>query len=948
MSYLLPLRRAALCLLAAAGLAPLAAGPAHAQRGRLPQDTGGIVRRLPNGLTYHVRVNREPPARAELRLVVNAGSVLEDEDQRGLAHFVEHMAFNGTRRFAKHELVDYLESVGMRFGPDVNAYTSFDETVYMLTLPTDTAGVLEKGLDILEDWATGITFDTAEVRKERGVVVEEWRLGRGAGARVQDRQFPILFAGSRYAERLPIGDVRTLETATAEALRRFYQDWYRPELMAVVAVGDFDPAQMEAMIRERFGRIPRTLRARTRTVYDVQGHRGTRYSSVTDPELSSSQVTIMHTTPARSRWTLRAYREGMVESLYSGLINDRLNEITQRPGAPFLGVFSSSGALLRTVDAFVLSAEVPDGGAERGLEALLVEARRAARHGFTAAELEREKAEVLRMWEQMWAERGKATSAQFAGQFVGQFLYGGPLLSIDTEYELHRSLLPGITLAEVDRRARAWLARPGRALLFSGPERPGLRTPGPDELAAAVARAARARTTPYTETVSTSPLLAQAPEAGRVVAEDSLPEIGVTRWTLSNGARVVLKPTDYREEEVFLVGRSPGGTSLVPDSAFLYARTATAAAQVGGVGTLSVVDLSKRLSGQTATVGVDIGELHEGLTGYAAPRDLETLFQLVYLYFTSPRRDTVAWEAYRQRARETLRNRGAGPEEAFGDTLSAVLTGHHLRARPLTSASFDSISLDRSLEIFRDRFSDAGDFTFYLVGNFEPAAVRPLVERYLAALPATGRAEAGRDVGMRVPRGVVRHTVRRGLEPKGETQIVFSGPLEFSRRNAGLLRSLADVLELRLREKLREELGGTYGVGVGASAAREPRPEYRVSIGFGAAPERLEELTRSVFAEIDSLKTGGVTELDLAKVRESHRRQLETNLRDNNFWLTQLLAYDRYGWDPRLIPSEPLSLEITAAELREAARRFLDTANYVQVSLFPEPPPPPAGATRPR
>ena len=914
---------------------PAAARPrAAAADTLLPNDTSVVVGRLPNGLTYYVRRNAEPPRRAELRLVVNAGSILEDPQQRGLAHVVEHMAFNGTRRFAGQQIVNFLESVGMRFGPDVNAYTGFDETVYMLTLPTDTAGVLDRGLDILEDWASAISFDTAEVRKERGVVVEEWRLGRGAGARIRDKQFPVLFAGSRYAERLPIGDPEIVRNAPVEQIRRFYRDWYRPDLMAVVAVGDFDPRRVEAMIRERFGRIPARTGAPPRQEFGVPGHAGTRFSVVTDREATGSSVDIVRTVPSRIRRTARAYREGIVESLYGAMLDQRLSDITQRPDAPFLNVSSYRGSLLRRLDAYFLSAQVPDAGAERVVAALLAEAGRAARFGFTAPELERARAELLRQWEQIYAERTKETSGDFAGRYVGQFLYGGPLLSTTTEYRLNRDLMPGITLAEADSVARAALGSTDRTIMVVAPDT--TRVPTEQALAAIADSVARAPLVAYADTVSTAPLLDRLPAPGRVVETRAIPEIGVTEWRLSNGIRVVLKPTDFKRDEMILAGRSPGGTSLVPDSLFRYAETAGAAVSVGGVGQLSVTDLQKRLAGKAVSVGTEVGDLGESVSGFASPRDAETMFQLVYLYMTQPRRDTAAWQAYLQRGRAALRDRGASPEGAFSDTLGAILSSHHVRARPFTSATFDSLSLDRSLAIYRERFADAGDFTFFLVGAFTPDSVRPLVERYLGGLPSNGRRESFRDVGIRPPAGVVRSEVRRGVEPKSQTAIVFSGPVQFDRRTVSLLRTLGDVLEIRLRERLREELSGTYGVSVGGGAERDPAPRYRFSFAFGAAPERLEELTRVVFAEIDSVKAGGVKADELQKVREAQRREREVSLRENGYWAGALMAYDEYGWDPRQIPQPPLSQTFTSDDLRDAARRFLDTARYVRVSLYPE------------
>jgi zinc protease len=890
---------------------------------------------LPNGLTYYVRRNDEPRDRAELRLVVNTGSVLEDDDQRGLAHFLEHMAFNGTRRFEKHQIVDYLERVGMRFGPDINAYTSFDETVYMLQLPTDSAGVVDTGLQILRDWADGITLDAEEIEKERGVVIEEWRRSRGAGARISDRQFPFLFAGSRYAERLPIGDLETLRTFAPQTLRRFYARWYRPELMAVVAVGEFDPRQMEQRIRQEFGGIPaapRTERPQTAVPFPDS----TRYMVTVDPEVPRAEVSINWMMPAHPDTTPEDLRRAIVDGMFSGLLGDRLQDITLKPDAPFIDVGSYQGGSLRPVQTLVLNAAVAEGGAERGLGALVAEVERAARHGFTAAELEREKAELLRMWEQIYAERAKTSSGAFAGQYADHFLRAGPLRTLEDEYAINRAVIPTVTLAEVNAAARRYAALRDRVVLVSGPERAGLERPREARLAFVADSVARSELAAWTETVSDAPLLARVPAPGRIVQEDSTTEVGVVRWTLSNGARVVLKPTDFKDDEILFAATSPGGLSLLADSAYLYGRTAAAAVQLGGVGGLSLTDLQKRLSGKAASVGPSLGDLSEGMNGYAAPRDVETLFQLVHLYFTQPRRDTTAWEAYLQRGRESLRNRDVTPESAFGDTLTAILTQRHPRTRPFTTATFDSLDVDRSLAIYRQRFADAGDFTFYFVGRFSPDSLRPLVQTYLASLPGTGARETFRDVGIRPPGGVVQQTVRRGVEPKARTVLVFTGPAEFSRQASADMSALGEALEIRLREKLREELGGTYTVGVSGGVARDPYPRYQFSIDFGSAPERVDELVRVVMAEIDTVRAAGVPQDVVDKVREAFRRSRETALRENGWWMGRLMEYDRHGWDVRLITENPVGPELSSARIQAAARLYLDPARRVQVSLVPE------------
>jgi zinc protease len=921
----------------AAGMQPAAAQAAIVQPDiPLTGDTAVIRGTLPNGLTYYVRRNAEPRARAELRLVVNTGSVLEDPDQRGLAHFLEHMAFNGTRRFEKHEIVDYLERVGMRFGPDINAYTSFDETVYMLQLPTDSAGVVDTGLQILRDWATDISLDSAEIEAERGVVIEEWRLSRGAGGRISDRQFPFLFAGSRYADRLPIGDTATLRTFRPATLRRFYERWYRPELMAVVAVGDFDPREVEAKIRAEFGALPASASSLERPETTLPFPDSVRYMVTTDAEVPRGQVSINWMIPDRPDTSVADMRRGIVEGMYSGLLGDRLNEITLRPDAPFLDVGSYQGASLRPLETFVLNAAVAEGGTERGLAALVAEVERAARHGFTAAELEREKAELLRLWEQIHAERGKTTSGQFAGQYADNFLRQGQLRSIDDDYAVQTTLIPAITLAEVNEAARRFAAHRDRVVLVTGPAREGLAQPTEARLAFVADSAARADVAAYTETLSDAPLLARAPAPGRIVEVDSVVEVGVLRWTLSNGARVVLKATDFKDDEILFSATSPGGLSLLPDSAYRYGQTATAAVQLGGVGELSLTDLQKRLTGKAASVGANLGDYAEGMNGFAAPRDVETLFQLVHLYFTQPRRDTASWTAYLQRGREALRNRGVTPESAFNDTLNAILNQRHVRTRPFSTATFDSLDIDRSMRIYRERFANAGDFTFYLVGRFDPDSLRPLVETYLASLPAADGREERRDPGIRTPEGVVRQTVRRGVEPKARTALVFTGPAEFSREATAEMSGLAEALQLRLRERLREDLGGTYGVGVSGGVARDPYPRYSLSITFGAAPERLDELVGVVFAVMDSMRTAGPSQADVDKVREASRRTRETSLRENDFWMGQLMGYDRMGWDVRMIDDEPLSARLTVERIRDAARRYLDESRYVQVSLVPE------------
>ena len=904
----------------------------------LPLDKAVITGRLPNGLRYYVRKNARPAQRAELRLVINAGSILEDDDQRGLAHFAEHMAFNGTRRFAKQQLVDYIEAIGMRFGADLNASTSFDETIYQLLVPTDSLHLLRRGFDILEDWAHGITFDTTEIRKERGVVIEEWRLGQGAGNRMFQKQLPILFRGSRYPDRLPIGTKESLEGFSPAALTRFYRDWYRPDLMAVIAVGDFDPAMVTRLIRTQFGRIPARPRPRPRPAFDVPARDSTAVAIATDPEATGTSVSVYYVKPGRTDPSRAAYRRSLVGQLYAQMLNQRLAELRQKPNPPFIGAGGGEGSLVRNSRVFSLGAAVSDTGIIRGFEAVLTEAERVERHGFTGPELDRARSDLARAYEQAHAERDKSESASYVEEYVEHFLSGSPSPGIEYEFELVKTLLPGITLAEVNQAARAWMSLPDRVLLVNAPEKPSVKVPSGAELLALFDRVRRSAVEPYQETVSDAPLVAARLEPKPVTATTTDSAIGVTRWTLANGVQVILKPTDFKADEVLLSGFSPGGNSLVPDSLYLAAVVAAQAVGLGGLADFSAIELQKKLSGKAVGVGPYVGTYQEGIRGQASPKDLEEMFQLVYLNFTAPRADRDAFEAFRANIRASLANRGASPAVAFRDTLSVTLSQHHPRTRPINAATIDSLDLDRALSVYRNRFADASDFTFVVVGSFTLDQIRPLVERYLANLPATRRNETWRDVGIHPPKGVVEREVRRGLEPKSQTELVFSGPFAWSRAERFVIRSLGDILDIKLREQLREELGGTYGVSVSPSPSRIPREEYTFTVSFGSAPDRVDQLVAAIFSQIDSLARFGPDEKDLAKVRETAIRSRETDLRENGYWLGQLAGYLQNGEDPKGIVSlDDLLPLLTRERIQAAAARYLDRSNYVRVTLLPEP-----------
>ena len=916
---------------------PQPAVPAATQP--LPVDSKVRIGTLPNGIRYYIRQNAKPEKRAELRLVVNAGSVLEDDDQLGLAHFLEHTAFNGTTNFKKNELINYLESIGVRFGADLNAYTGFDETVYILPVPTDSAHIVDKAFQILEDWAHGQIFDPTEITNERGIVVEEWRGRKGANDRMLQQWLPIALKGSRYATRLPIGTKESIESANAEKLRRFYEDWYRPDLMAVIAVGDFDPARIETLIKQRFSGIAPRPGARSRALAEVPDNRTPLVAIATDREATSSSVDVIFKLPRQTTTTVGDYRRDLIEGLYLGMLNNRFAEISRNPDAPFLGAGASKGNFYaRSKDAFSLSAGVKDGGIERGLEALLTEARRVDQFGFLESELVRQKQAVLRAYERSYAERDKTVSESLVGEYVGNFLDGEAIPGIEYEYQLTQQLMPTITLQDVNQLARAWITDENRVIIAEAPLKDGLKTPTEAEVLAVFDKAAKATIVAWAETLSDAPLLATVPAPGRVVSTRTIPGVGVTEWRLSNGARVLIKPTDFKADEVLLNAYSEGGTSLAPDADYMSAALASQIVGLGGLGSFNRTDLGKKLTGKAASVGVSIGATSEGLTGRASPKDLETLFQLIHLQFTAPRLDSAAFRAFRNQVLPQLENRGSAPEAVFSDTVQVTLSQHHRRARPITTAVFNEVDIAKSYAFFRDRLADAGDFTFVFVGNVALDSLKPLVERYLATLPTKGRKETWKAVTPTMPKGVIQKTVRKGTEPKATTVMAFTGPFVYTPENRFALRALTDVFQIKLTETLREQLGGTYSPSVGVSPTRVPHPEYMLRVDFESSPENVEKLTQSVLALVDTLKAHGPSVADVEKVREQLIRVRETDIKTNAYWAGNIAGRDQAREDIAglLEPYDRMIRNLTPAQIQQAARLYFDTKNYARFVLLPE------------
>jgi zinc protease len=915
---------------------------------KVPVDPAITTGRFENGLRYYIRVNKQPANRIELRLAVNAGSILEDDDQQGLAHFVEHMAFNGTRNFPKDAVPKFFESIGMRFGPSLNAFTSFDQTVYMQQIPADKPDVVQKAFQILEDWAHNLSFEPAEIDKERGVIVEEWRLGRGAGARMQDKQLPIMLKGSRYAERLPIGKKAVIETFKHDRLKKFYSDWYRPDLMAVVVVGDFDKAAIEALVKKHFGALPKAAVPRLRPTYKVPEHPDRLYALAADKEYPATSVGIITKLPERERTTVGAYRQTFIERLYTAMFGRRMSEIAQKADPPFLGAGGMLGpGGIGKIDIAQLSASVTETGAERGLQALLNESERIRRFGFTAGELDRQKRDTLRAYERRYLEREKRESASFADEYVRNFTDDEIIPGNEYEYVACQRFLPEITLAEVNALAAKFAGTANTVVMLSAPEKPGLALPDEAKLAAVFARAAAdaASLKPWVDAVANATLMDAAPTPGTIVKTAELAEFGMTEWTLSNGVKVVLKPTTNKADEIVFRAFSPGGTSLASDVDYVPASAAASVVSAGGVGKFSAVDLRNLLSGKAASVTPMIGDLEEGLSGSASPKDLETLFQLIYLRFTAPRADPTVVANMVTQMKTMLANQAAMPSFAFSEARQTTLWQNHLRARPMTLETLAQFDLDKSMAFYKDRFKDAGDFTFVFVGTFTPDALKPFVVQYLASLPSSGRQETWKDVGMVPVKGVVEKTVKKGIEPQSQVSIVFSGPFQYDQTRRVAIRSLVSMLQTRLREALREDLSGTYGVSVSPSYTKFPAQRYTLEINLGCNPQRVDELVKAIFTEIEALQANGPNEKQVNEVLQGFLRDYETSVKQNSYLLSQIYVRYRDGEDLKDLFNFPevYKQQVSAALIQEAAKAYLNKGNYVRVTLLPEKPAPQVG-----
>jgi zinc protease len=929
------------CALPAAAQVP-AAPPAVAAplalTERIPFDGAVRTGTLPNGLKYFIRHNDRPANRVALRLAVKAGSLFEEDDQQGLAHFIEHMAFNGSAHFKPGELVSYFEAAGARLGPHVNAYTSFDETVYMLDLPAQRNDVVARGLTAMADFAGGLTIDPEQVERERGVVIEEWRGRLGAGSRVRDQQFPVMFHNSRYANRLPIGKPEVLRSAPPQRLRDFYDTWYRPERMALIVVGDISETTIEAGIRETFGPLVARAAAATPPDGTVPLHRESLVNVTSDPEVTSSTVQFLRKRAREGNRLVGDYRRSLVETMFTRMLNDRFSELARKPDAAFLAAGGGSDGLSPTVTTFGFSARVKDGGIPAGLTALQIEARRVQQHGFTASELERTKRWLSAFYERAYNERDKNESSSFAQEYLNFFLSGEPSPGIEYERGLVQQVLPSITVTDINTLARERLTGDGMIVLAVSPKKDGLAIPTEADLRTALSEGDKVAVMPWSDATTTRALVEQVPAPAAVTNRREIPAVGVTVLTFANGVEAWLKPTDFKNDQVLFTMYANGGLSLAGEADYLQASFATRYVGLSGLGGIKALDLDKLLAGKIASASPFIGGSTHGINGSAAPGDLETALQLLYQSFVAPGDDPDSLALMKRQLEAALANRGRSPGQVFGERVAAINTSNHYTSKPLTPEDVATLDRTAMFGFYRARFANAADFTFFMVGAFKIDEVTPLLGRYVGSLPSTGRrASSYRDIGIRFPTGTQREKVAKGREPRAQTIISFFADPSFEPIEQERALATTSVLQTILRDALREELGQTYTVQVALQQSAPQRGDGTIAVVFGAAPENIDTMTERVMQEIRRIQTGGLSADAVANAKEGAKRDYETALRQNNYWLRRLQTVHLLNGNPEDIATRIARIEsVTPADVQEAFRQYYPMDRHTVITLVPE------------
>ncbi|WP_367864541.1 M16 family metallopeptidase [Pedobacter sp. WC2423] len=904
----------------------------------IPLDPTVRTGKLANGFTYYIRHNNEPEHRVVMYLANKVGSILETDEEQGLSHFLEHMSFNGTEHFPKSELINYLQKAGVRFGADLNAYTSFDETVYQLPLPTDDPAVMKNGLQIMRDWAQGLTLETAEIEKERGVIMEEERLGKGAADRMLRQTLPVMVNNSRYASRLPIGKAEVILHFKPDVIRNYYHNWYRPNLQALIIAGDIDVAKMEQLIRQKFADLKNPPHEKTRVKYSSSLTGKNQFLAVTDKEMTNTVIEINSKHKEKKVYTEPDYRASLVRSLFNGMLSKRYVELSRQANPPFLGGGAAIGAVMPGLEAFKLFVSCRPGEVENGFKAVWRETARLQQLGFSKTELERAKHEYLNNMEAMMQEKDKMTSDTYVNAYLNHFLYGGATPGLSKQNEMVSRFIPAITLAEVNAVTKEYILETDRDIIITAPEKDKASLPAESTVLDWMKEVNAEKMDAFKDDVSTLPLLAHAPVPGKIVKEEKDAKTGLTFLTLSNGVNVILKKTNFKNDQIVFQAFTNGGTSLYSDADYQSADNASKIFSSGGAGNYNASQLEKYLASKQVSVSPFIDERIQGFIGSTNAKDMESAFSLLYAYATEPRKDEEIFKGIISNAKAAQVNKDDDPESVFSDTVATVMGNYNVRRTPDNLEKIAQINLDRAYTIYKERFANVTGMKFVLVGNIDEAKLKPYLEKYIASLPANGTIEAAKDLDIHVPDGVISKTVYAGKEDKATVYLVFSGKFEYDYASTLKMQALKEALEIRLLERLREEESGVYSPAAEVSTRKLPDGRYGISIYFGCSPANVERMIASAVDEVEKLKKDGPAQQNIDKFKAEDLHMMQTTMKTNEFWLDYLTGQLSNGEPLEQISSyNQLIKGITARDVKDIADKYLTGKNYIRLIQLPEP-----------
>ncbi len=906
----------------------------------IPMDPSVKIGKLKNGLTYYIKKNAKPENKVDLRLVINAGSILENDDQQGLAHFMEHMCFNGTKNFPKNELVDYLQSIGVKFGQHLNAYTSFDETVYFLPIPSNDPEKLEKGFQIIEDWAFNTTLTPEEIDKERGVVLEEYRIGLGADKRMMGRFMPKMMYNSHYAKRLPIGQKEILENFTYDKVINFYKDWYRPNLMSVIVVGDIDVNEMEKKIIAHFSSYKNPKNEKPRIKFDVPNHQETFVAIESDPEAAFTQVQLLYKDYGEPKVvkTIGDMRDELVIGLFATMLNNRLEEKRNSPNPPFTYGYSYYGSTFaKTKNAFQSFAMVPQDKQLDALKILVEENERVKAYGFTSGELERAKTDFLSQIERQFNEKDKTESENYVWEYQANFLQNEPVPGIEWTYMTMQKLLPTISLEETNKLINGYIKEDNRVVILTGPEKDGMVKPTEQEVLNSM-KIDKSTIKAYVDEAVAESLLRNPVKKGSVVKKDTNDKIGTTTLILSNGAKVTYKKTDFKNDEILFEALSFGGSNLIGNEEYEKVQWAMNGLAEAGFSGMKLNDINKFMTGKIARVNPYVGGTQEGFRGSAAPKDLEFLFQTVYAYFTDLNFDKEAFESYKIKQNGFMANMKAMPTMHFQNELYTYLNQDNPRFKGILpdDAAWEKTDYELAYNKYKERFANAADFHFYFVGNIDEQKLVEFAKQYLASLPAGQTTENAVDLGYRMKKGDLKKVVNKGKDPKSTVNIMFYGDCTYDAKEALALRAAGEVLSIKLIEELRENESGVYGANARGSMNKVPYGSYNFTINFPCGPENAEALTQSALRELNKIIENGPEDKDVNKFKEAEKLDYKEKIKQNDYWMSYLTRSFTYGVSAdEILQVEQKIDAVTAKDIQAVAKKYLSKDKVVAM-LMPE------------